>query len=158
MTFAKDIEKYIRELETQKYKLGNGIGALNTKKYFKILHKDLKKMGELLANEIEIIIKKNESGKYNILPDLNILRNGISLWHNYEKKVLKSEIPLKEREVAELNYNELDSMKVKMGVAVTEYPEYNQEIIQNQAARLLFKGEFSMMAFTNRIRANIERL
>ena len=49
-------------------------------------------------------------------------------------------------------------MKVKMGVAVTEYPEYNQEIIQNQAARLLFKGEFSMMAFTNRIRANIERL
>ncbi|MCK5629961.1 MAG: hypothetical protein KAI26_05060 [Nanoarchaeota archaeon] len=158
MTFARKIEKCIKDLETQKQRLKNGLGISNKNIYLKILHEYLEYLGKLMAEEIEEIYEKNKSGKYNIIPGLNTLRDGINLWYQYEANVLKSEILLEERGVAQENFKELDRMKVKMDIAVKDYPNYDLKIIQNQVTVLLLKGDFSMRASTNRIRVNIEKL
>ena len=158
MTFARKIEKCIKDLETQKQRLKNGLGISNKNIYLKILHEYLQYLGKLMAEEIEEIYEKNKSGKYNLIPGLNILRDGINLWYQYEANVLKSEILLEERGVAQENFKELDRMKVKMDIAVKDYPNYDLKIIQNQVTVLLLKGDFSMRASTNRIRVNIEKL
>ena len=158
MTFARKIEKCIKDLETQKQRLKNGLGISNKNIYLKILHEYLEYLGKLMAEEIEEIYEQNKSGKYNLIPRLNILRDGINLWYQYEANVLKSEILLEERGVAQENFKELDRMKVKMDIAVKDYPNYDLKIIQNQVTVLLLKGDFSMRASTNRIRVNIEKL
>ena len=158
MTFARKIEKCIKDLETQKQRLKNGLGISNKNIYLKILHEYLEYLGKLMAEEIEEIYEKNKSGKYNIIPGLNTLRDGINLWYQYEANVLKSEILLEEREVVQENFKELDRMKVKMDIAVKDYPNYDLKIIQHQVTVLLLKGDFSMRASTNRIRVNIEKL
>lgn len=158
MTFARKIEKCIKDLETQKQRLKNGLGISNKNIYLKILHEYLQYLGKLMAEEIEEIYEKNKSGKYNVIPGLNTLRDGINLWYQYEANVLKSEILLEERGVAQENFKELDRMKVKMDIAVKDYPNYDLKIIQNQVTVLLLKGDFSMRASTNRIRVNIEKL
>lgn len=158
MTFARKIEKCIKDLETQKQRLKNGLGISNKNIYLKILHEYLEYLGKLMAEEIEEIYEKNKSGKYNVIPGLNTLRDGINLWYQYEANVLKSEILLEERGVAQENFKELDRMKVKMDIAVKDYPNYDLKIIQNQVTVLLLKGDFSMRASTNRIRVNIEKL
>ena len=158
MTFARKIEKCIKDLETQKQRLKNGLGISNKNIYLKILHEYLEYLGKLMAEEIEEIYEKNKSGKYNIIPGLNTLRDGINLWYQYEANVLKSEILLEERGVAQENFKELDRMKVKMDIAVKDYPNYDLKIIQHQVTVLLLKGDFSMRASTNRIRVNIEKL
>ncbi|MEA3515550.1 MAG: hypothetical protein U9R34_08800 [Nanoarchaeota archaeon] len=107
--------------------------------------------------EKQKIYEKNKSGKNNIILRLNILKEGINLWHNFETNVLKSEILLEERGIAQKNFNELGRMKVKMELAFKEYLHLDKETIQNQVT-ILLTGKYGMKGFSSKILANLRKL
>ena len=90
MTFARKIEKCIKDLETQKQRLKNGLGISNKNIYLKILHEYLEYLGKLMAEEIEEISISQLANDINqeVIKDITVSGEKIEIIYQDDTKAV----------------------------------------------------------------------